>query len=244
MTVWQPRQPKPSDPLWRYLDLPKFVWMLQKQAMFLPTLERLRQSDKMEGHFPPESYRDSLDEERRSHDIELLSEAQHDELQKSMSTVRDREKYWNVISCWHQSDDESQAMWNLYKATVALCSTVQRLNDSFRSRSTFQRSFGLVNYIRHDLDRPKWQSPVQAMFHKDISLKHEQEFRLLFFVPGNRNEQGKEMLVDIETLITCVVVSPFTDDWMLDLVTDLMSKYGFGKIPVHPSRLRTPPKSL
>jgi hypothetical protein len=243
MTVWKPDQAEPDAPLRRYVNLFKFESMLIDKALFLPTLETLRTIDKMEGLFLPEALRTSVDDEAKKFGADPPTDADHEVLRRSAHITMEREKAWALISCWHNDDDESQAMWHMYKADVMLCSTVQRLTTCFLEGNEFSPVFGLVHYIRHGREFVPTQNLRQPMFIKDKSLEHEKEFRVIFRVPGAR-AKGLPIKVDIEKLIEGVAVSPYPDKSQRDIVRDLLDKYGFGKIPVEDSRLRTVPESL
>ena len=97
--------PPPDATLWRYMDFTKFVSILEKDALFFPRADKL--GDPYEGFLP-----------------ERLLET----LRISFSNQTDPRSniYWNItqvfrtvcaftlISCWHESPDESAAMWRCY----------------------------------------------------------------------------------------------------------------------------------
>ncbi len=44
--------PKDDEKVWRYLDFAKFLSLLDKQAIYFASLEKLADSDKFEGLYP------------------------------------------------------------------------------------------------------------------------------------------------------------------------------------------------
>lgn len=60
-------------------------------------------------------------------DMDLLAERKFEEYRKNIKKWRTQ----NYVSCWHQSDTESEAMWQLYtrdsKQGIAIQTTFERL---------------------------------------------------------------------------------------------------------------------
>lgn len=85
-----------------------------------------------------------------------------------------------LVSCWHQNDVESEAMWKLYakeEGSVAIVTTVQKLV------SILPKGVGdviPVQYIDYE-NVNESLSPVNAIFFKRKSFAHEREYRAFFF---------------------------------------------------------------
>ena len=120
--------------IWRYLDFPKFLDLLYRSSLFFPTLATLRELDFWEGRVP------SAQQERMTEITTkllgrsklLASGSAHPNTFKSLlSTV--------YVSCWHQNDEESAAMWSQYGTTrgIAIASDIGRLRESLDSDLAF-----------------------------------------------------------------------------------------------------------
>jgi hypothetical protein len=245
---WRPEQANPNDTIWRYLEISRFISLLQTGELFLPTLAKLKKTDPMEGLFLPEYLTDSIIEEMARLGEPPPTPDYLEMRQKNMTEGLDQYQHHYLISCWHRSETESQAMWKLYgdgQQTVAIKSNVQRLFDCPGTWMEIPRlEYGKVEYIPYERGL-KWQRPVIAIFHKDISLQHEKELRLVYhsFAPLN-TDGGMGIPINRERLIEFVVISPYAGTWLKGVVEQLVVKYGCPNIPVVASRLTDPPKSL
>lgn len=127
---WMKREyevPRPSDVLWRYMDLSKLIYLIAKRALYFPSAECF--PDNFEGA------KGSLDRKSKWDDFYLNF------FKKAVSTAPGQSPQFNdesyitqeaqrllaelhymgaqsrkntYISCWHMSDYESEAMWKLY----------------------------------------------------------------------------------------------------------------------------------
>jgi len=95
MSTWATRQVPPAEAqLWRFMDLAKLVSILDRNALYFPVLASL--NDELEGS-PPRPPQGATDEDRLR---------AYDTWQYNRTVL--------FVNCWHQSDDESAAMWALY----------------------------------------------------------------------------------------------------------------------------------
>ena len=103
--------------LWRYMDLARFLSILDKRALFFPSIATLSALDPYEG----EPAFIILIESARSQGADELRRLR---LQNRVFS------HMNFFSCWHMNDNESDAMWKIYlkfEEGVAIQSTVGRL---------------------------------------------------------------------------------------------------------------------
>jgi hypothetical protein len=118
--------------LWRYMDIAKFVSMLEQNAIWLARADTF--GDKYEGRFP---------DEMREY-IENAYEAYDDEDDDSpVNDASDFQDYLvknTFISCWHHNLEENMVMWEIYgKETNAIAiqttakSIVNSIDTSFIS---------------------------------------------------------------------------------------------------------------
>lgn len=139
-------------------------------------------------------------------------------------------------NCWHQSDFESEAMWKLYsnngKEGIAIQTTFEKLYWSIKEYPINTIAYyGLVNYI--DFKEYNKGIPCDKTFHlfdapwyKRKSFEHEKEFRILLESSlSSSPDYNKKLYVDINSLIDTIYLSPQSEDWFLDLIKKLRSRY-------------------
>jgi hypothetical protein len=240
--------------LWRYMDLPRLLSVLDKRALFFPSVATLSESDPYEGDPTLVRFRAA-----QAWDTSALRELR---LQSAVF------KHLNFFNCWHMNDGESDAMWKIYlhgSEGVAIQSTVERLITCF-AKTPDPVYMGEVEYV----DPNQFQAPADAegrslsdyMF-KRLAFQHEKEVRvgtyrsdvrLEFFEFGclkndlgnvrvedillSPQRKGVYVDVDVLTLIEKVVVSPLSPIWFSDLVASLSIKlsYMFEVVPSEMSR--------
>jgi hypothetical protein len=220
-----------NAPLWRYMDLSKFVFMLATKTLPLMRLDLL--GDKHEGFVPPPlpniEYRGFLADEDLHNDRRNYEEAES------------ARKYF-FASCWHGNDEESDAMWKLYlKAEgLAIRTTYSSLIDSLRNAT---EDF-LVGKIRYGNLR-QVHLPLQACMRKRTPFKHEQEVRVIWHDKesarsnsgADKRPESKLLTCDLGTLVERIYVGPHTKQWFMEAIKDLLDKYGLGDVRVLPSGL-------
>ena len=217
----------PSDEsvLWRYLDLRKLIAMLDKRALFFVRADRL--GDPFEGSFTkmnqalrPALYRGEIPEEK-------LGE---------LSIYRMELRRFTLISCWHESASESEAMWRLYSREqdgVAIKTTLASLKGSLMC--TDDVYIGRVAYADYNTEFIREDNLFAPYLYKRESFRHEREVRALIakWPPGDKPivfqgdicGVGMNLDVDLDQLVQEVVVDARADDWVLDLVQSIVAKY-------------------
>ncbi len=214
--------------LWRYMDFTKFMSLLEKGALYFCRADLL--GDPFEG---------------------ALSTASAD-LVRWLVPPRDKEGYRSIkvsnremrelvhVSCWHQGEGESEAMWRLYAREqdgIAIKTNFGRFRDSLVGDESVYG--GAVRYEDYSTARIPFDDIFTPLFHKRQSFSHEQEFRavvhgvrqaLVATLASNPFERKKGCYCDIElsTLVMEVVVAPFAEQWFFDLVGSFASQYGLG----------------
>src|SRR4051812_3767913 len=91
----------PDQPIWRYMDFPKLLSLLDRKELFFPRADRL--NDQYEGSVTAEN-------------IRLRPEwyGEHLAVMEPHFEVRRIQRKWIRISSWHMNEHESAAMWDLY----------------------------------------------------------------------------------------------------------------------------------
>jgi hypothetical protein len=223
--------------LWRYMDFLKLVDLLQRRALWFARLDQLR--DAHEGLLP-KSVRSALS---------VLSV-------ESAAYGRFAYEPWRkqgCVNCWHMSEYESAAMWDLYavRGGIAVCSHVSRLKAAV-SPDYEPGSWGLygnaVRYVDFDsynepfLSVESGKTVVRAseLHLKRLSFQHEREYRLTTTLDGaDENRIGKHIPLCLATMIEEIRVSPTAQDWMVEAVASEVKQYGI-EVLVRKSNLYDP----
>jgi hypothetical protein len=217
--------PQPQDTslrVWRYLDLAKFIWVLENQKLWLSRLDSLK--DPHEGSTP------------------RLLAAARDQLfpDKGWEQFRHQERQINrnirtctYVSCWHLGNAESEAMWRLYcpdEQGLVLQTSYKKLVDSIAN--DLYLYIGCVTYI--DYEHEGW-FPDNNMFlpvmHKRVSFAHEQEVRLVKVLREFRGLQTRisppGLAIDwlLEPVIEAIYINPYAPEYYSDVVRAVVRRF-------------------
>lgn len=183
--------PERTSNLWRYMDFTKYVSLLSSRGLYFTradcfddTFEGAKGLKKNKAKWdafyldyfrsaiknPPEGYKCELsDEEVEQRAQKLLS---------SLETGGEAHKQRTFISCWHESEHESEAMWRLYSSflpnAVAVRTSYKNLYVSLGRNPSI--SIGRIQYI--DLKK-NYAGINDAFWRKRKSFEHEREVRAL-----------------------------------------------------------------
>lgn len=193
--------PDKESKLWRYMDLPKYLSLLQSGALFFCNLELTARTDPFEGTLPSSRFihrsRNSIEdipESIRNEAKEPLQQGNIDanhftKAQKDIAELRIRQAYAcrrsYFINCWHLNEFDSPAMWDIYSkrnAGIAIRSSENRLEKTFSETEHDVRG-GMIIYGDYFddsfvVDDKNAFSPV---LHKRISFSYENEYRLVYW---------------------------------------------------------------
>jgi hypothetical protein len=215
--------PTPTDEtlcLWHYMNLFKFIDLIQRQAMFFCRLRDL--PDKREGTLP-----DGV----LNRDPYVKSNAE-----EIAETVRDTV----LVNCWHACATEDERMWREYVPSgfgVAVRTTLGKLKDSFRCEP-HQQYIGLVTYADFSKDlNLNARDIAAALCVKSHTLAHEREVRVLV-VSDDDGSNGGHVPLSLDVLIEEVIVSPDTPAMARSVVERLLTDCGLN-IRVSNSVFRT-----
>lgn len=215
--------------VWRYMDFTKFISLIDSKELYFNRSDNFE--DKFEGMGPPFIKTEISIPQKARESITRRTEA----INKSIY-LNDR-KYF-AISCWHQNEFESAAMWKLYLQNsegVAIQTTYQRLRDSFIGPEDIY--MGKVDYENYERGILPSGYAFQAFLNKRRSFEHEKEVRAIYWDPPFNDdgrtidytqttiEHGKSISVDLTTLVEKIWVSPYADNWFLDLLTNVIKRY-------------------
>jgi len=160
---------------------------------------------------------------------------------------RNRLRAHIAISCWHQNDHESAAMWNLYLKSdegVAIQSTAGNLVQELFSNCPSECSPGVapVRYIDFEKDEPPL-GYLGASSLKRKSFEHEREVRAILYKCNELDgidgvsevaPAGIDIPVNLNNLIENVYVSPAAPRWFFELVNAVVDRFDC-EFPVHQS---------
>ncbi len=238
--------PAASAKLWRYLDLAKFLSLLEDKSLFFTRLNHF--CDPYEGALGTKQNEEvwiQMEMKRRKPFVNLTineNKCSEKELQvgykEEFENYRKKLRKWrseNFVSCWHQSDCESEAMWQLYTRDtaqgLAIQTTFERIYNSLPI--TTNADFGLVNYIDYNEynngNNCKCFHAFDAPWYKRKSFEHEQEFRVIINNPDLElftYSGDAKIPVDLNVLIENIYVSPKSEEWFVDLVRSILKRYG------------------
>lgn len=236
----------PSDDtvLWRYMDLPKLLSMLEKKVLYFALPSEFE--DKWEAVIP----RDLTTA------IQTWSGAASGIVLDEFGRLHGR----SAINCWYSGTDESVAMWRLYTNSeygVAIATTVGRLKAALEA-CALDVYLGSVQYRDHS-ERPVNSlsyteiSPMKPLLQKRVCYRHECELRAITLLPGTAAgevgdnvfsmpaaEHGKSLLVNLQTLIERVVTGPRYPFWAVSLLESALERSGV-RVPTVESKVFSAP---
>lgn len=157
---------------------------------------------------------------------------------------------WMYVNCWHKSDHECYAMWNLYAAKPnALCifTTTDNLKSALKPIDSFTNiETHPVSYIKHgsvDL----LGDPIAPFLSKSMPYTFEREYRVIAWNADTDlyNQQlncakGVFLPINIETLIKRVVISPDATEEFKNQVTDFCRAHNL-QVQILDSELKNMP---
>jgi hypothetical protein len=252
-TYFTPRAymvPENAAKLWRYMDFTKYVALLANRKLTFTRADQF--TDTHEGakglrrnkigwdtfyieffktavRNMPGQREDLSDDELAAHAQRLLADLEQGGL---------NQKRMNFISCWHESDHESEAMWRLYSSflanAVAITTSYSSLYESLGRNPRIK--IGRVEYI--DL-KSSYVGVNEAFWRKRKSFEHEREVRAIV-VEHSHLDIALNIDCDVSILIERVYVSPIAAPWFVTLVNDVNFRFELNKI-VSPSELGEEP---
>lgn len=255
--------PDGTAALWRYMDLAKLLALVGNRSLFFSSIEKL--GDPFEGQWSHRTFeiiheRDELwvEEEgacaivldRRTGERAAFPMAEGESMDEAIvrwSRVLRGPRPATYVNCWYLEDEESEAMWRLYAGErygVAVRSTAAGLVGSFTER--LPDYLGCVKYLAYDKEAMP-VSELPPVFYKRKAFEYEHEVRAVA-APSRRRDRarepetkdGIEYPVDPGSLIQEIVVSPYSPDWLAEVVGATVASLGVNA-KVRESALKRPP---
>ena len=228
-------EPQTAAKLWRYMDLAKFLHLLNSASLHLAALRTFE--DPFEGH-PPKSVIAQLT--KQPNDITPKIRTERLAIIENNLKMFKNSRNSVFASCWHMNETESAGMWSQYIRAgegIAVQTTFERLKTSI-SEDSHPVSGAIAKYVDFETYVPTDFNVLVWGILKRSSYSHEKEFRLVALQqPG---PLGIAAPVNLEVLIENIYVAPTTPNWLLDLIKSLIAKFYIGA-PIVRSELLNPP---
>ena len=207
-----PQLKDPTTPVWRYMDLAKFVALLKSRSIYLTRVDRF--SDPYEGTTTPRTA------------------AGIGQFLKNMGSVHDEAHVLKMldaarqelfVSCWHANEHESEAMWRLYCGDgggVAIQTTYSALLDAVRWHKGIY--IGAVSYVDYRIASFPDANVFYPVMHKRASFMHEREVRLVKLSPpplDGTQDLALSVPVELESLCQAIYVSPSAPNYYFEAVS-------------------------
>ena len=232
-----------KNAIWRYMPFSEFVSLLTYQALWFSKLNILQ--DRYEGLIPA-AVKARMAVENQPYKTWFNTPEHHRQIDAWPTWNETAVRELLVVSCWFESEVESQHMWDEYghsNESIAIKSTIGRLEKAVRRDPTISH-IGRVRYVDHDVHAMSTHTASRAFelaFLKDRKFVHEQEVRIATlnfkspwcvapdgkrYTPkqaagigqNNFDQPGLYVCVGLHDLITEVVVCPTAQPWLLNLV--------------------------
>ncbi len=211
--------------LWRYMDLAKLIWLIEKKAIWLARADTFK--DSHEGRFPGEMRT-------------LIEKAYESFPDNDPSPVKDADDFQDYlvkntfISCWHKNIDENMVMWEIYGRdtnAVAVQTTVGRIEESVDPSSLSGHSLLLnpVVYERSE-DMQGVLAYEECFFRKRPHFAFEEEVRISLDTysranPTKDTPYGYGLPAFINGLIESIYVHPDSSEWFVEVVNSITKRY-------------------
>ncbi|MFC7532323.1 hypothetical protein [Actinoplanes sp. GCM10030250] len=220
-----------ATPLWRYMDLPRFVDLLQSRELHLARADKMQ--DRWEGAYGPTN---------AAMRPQVYGE-HFDAMQEQLPKVAVHARTHIFLNCWYASDCESAAMWSIYDREgrgVAVRTTKQRLLKSLTgSNRVHGATVQYVDYSNHWIPEGNLFNPF---LFKRRSFEHEREYRLLTLwspkairvdehntvieAEPDNPPIGLRETIDLTEMVDQIFVSPEASGWFHRVVQQLVKDYG------------------
>jgi len=206
-------------PLWRYMDLWKFLQVINSSTLFFSSVSLL--GDKAEGKFPEKVFKRMKDHEFKKNNHDNFSHYYREFMEDIAINS-------TLILSWNSAKNESFALWKMYakdKLGIAIKTNLNRLKQSFSS-CTENVYIGEVEYYDNDIPDYKIAS-FSTLLTKHNYYSFEKEVRCLIRL--EESEKGadfKQIKVDLNELIEEVYLSPLAfESGLHEIVEFLMIKH-------------------
>lgn len=206
-------------PLWRYMDLWKFLKLINTSEIFFPNVEMM--GDQHEGKIPQKVYEWMLQED------EKLGR-KNNFAQNYKGFIENRLRKKTLILSWNANQNESFALWKMYakeKLGIAIKTNFERLKKSFKNADE-NIYIGEVRYYDNNKPAYKIGNTFYTFLTKNNYYEFEAEVRCITEISNDETTTTKNVKVDLNELIEEVYISPFAEKTGLtEIIEFLKEKY-------------------
>lgn len=211
--------------IWKYMNFPEFISLLQSKKLYFTRADKFE--DKTEGSAPEYFLREINSKYKKQYNCDVYK------------MLRDKGNVF--INCWSEFNKESYAMWQIYskKYGIAIQTTVEKLTYVLKDSNALMRRIKYIEYdgIVNENYIDNWKNfndkNLIANFFsfKPECYEYEKEIRAIII--SNEDKAYMHFDLDIGYLIEAIVVSPFADEWFINLVEEITHKqYGLSNVKV------------
>lgn len=229
-------QPQEEKILWRYLDIIKFLDLIQTSELHFSQIKNFTKDDPFEGTYPPVIKA-------------LYKEFMNDEHFKKFWSNNEQGLASIYVNCWHCNKFESLGMWARYansNSGLLIKTNEKRLHNSIKevvidgeSKTSGKIYFGDVKYMDLDetcTDRDRLEKEIESFtktdnrayaYIKRMCFEYEKEYRLVIdryrYIEDDDNKVNEfrknwdnekyrflRVKVDLQELIDEIYISPMS----------------------------------
>ncbi|HEY8889008.1 MAG TPA: hypothetical protein VIM70_01950 [Clostridium sp.] len=239
--------------IWRYMNLESFINLISYKTLSFYRYDKLKSLDPYEGanskfELEQRDFAEAINDEiaEKSGDSSLKSTQFSRYSHNKMLEIRKKQYF---INCWHINDCESVAMWDSFtnsKTGIAIKTTVGKLKRTINNRPTnsnYDFKYGKVNYVELN----SYKGDINPLLRKTKYFIHEQELRVYFKYIKEWVQETNKIIIDenivpdtimninnpdrinvdvtISELVDELIISPKSEEWLIDLITKLLEDY-------------------
>jgi hypothetical protein len=240
-------KPDRKQIIWRFMDLPKFLSIIQNEALTFIRADKL--GDPFEGTLPTleaEKLRETVVRWTNSGHTAGSARLPFEHMKLPLENPANFS--WRAhISCWYAQDYESNNMWKIYGGHNSLA--IKSTFGDLESQIPDDFDIGAVRYINYDTDTTGQASHWGAFTHKRLFFKDENEIRAMRLDSLARYDEGSSLppevalmvKINLSALIREVKISPLADAWFPNVVRNVMDKYGIDPLIATQSEILSRP---
>lgn len=223
--------PEPNTIIWRYYSLESFLSLITSNSLFFA---------------PSSSFEDPFEGDYGEHAKEEIRLKYGDgQYLRDFNTYRFLRNY-TYISCWHESEHESDSMWKLYGNSIAIKSIFINIRKLLSWSQTEIKQASRVNYIDYSVEHINVDFHYMPYFFKRNSFSHEKEIR--FLIQEHRYDwndypepsHGKTVPLNFNSDIEEIVLSPTMHDFVCTAIETMIKQLDLTP-PVRRSQLLNKP---
>jgi hypothetical protein len=266
--------------VWRYMDIAKYLDLITKGKLWFTRVIEFRHNDPYEAGLTEHDEQKTVDivEARTKEELRsILNRYQEIGIADLMDRTPEKSVYWfqliyltrlpytemnaytHSVSCWHENQTESDAMWALYAhrdAGIAIKSTASRILAAFE-KTQRTMSIAKVTYDSSGALSALTSGIFDSILIKRHAFHHEQEVRIVAitmdgYEASNWTQENQTYNVDssrsvapgiyidcdLNSLIEEVVISPLMKSHGAEAIIDISKKI-LPNVPIRQSTLLT-----